>query len=261
MSRKSSSKLTPLKDAPWVFASPGQRSELRRVQEATNQTKGSESYSGRAQSLADNPAEAVKMLAEGVQGLVESMMTRGAPVWAMRESLVRKLEEGKLEACGVQSAPKQKRHLEVLPEHFFVDAKISWNGNNVTNFGVTYSAVRVRRRSSATPIALTEKVLKAPAADTPRVSDTTSSTERDSDDIQRQKPGPVSGAEEVISAYNELLRNGVLNESMTVKTIHKKLYPILKQNKSVFPNERGLAYSSIARHLLRHRRVSLKLSS
>ena len=76
----------------------------------------------------------------------------------MREHLLQKLREGKLEACGVESAPNQKRHLEVLPEHFFVDAKIKWDGNKVTNFGVTYSAVRVRRpiASEATPKAIEE---------------------------------------------------------------------------------------------------------
>jgi len=93
----------------------------------------------------ENPAEAVKLMFESVGDLVEDMRTRSAPEWAMQESLAQKLREGKLEACGVQSVPKQKRHLEVIPEHFFVDAKLNWDGNKVTNFGVTYSAVRVRR--------------------------------------------------------------------------------------------------------------------
>jgi hypothetical protein len=71
--------------------------------------------------------------------------------------------------------------------------------------------------------------------------------------MKRQKPGPVSGADEVISAYSELLRNGALNENMTVKVIHRKLYPILRKNKDVFPKERGLTYATIARHLRMHR--------
>jgi hypothetical protein len=199
------------------------------------------------------------MLAQGLSDAMEDLRTRSAPAWAMQESLVRKLQEGKLEACGVQSAPKQERQLEVLPEHFFVDAKISWNGNKVTNFSVTYSAVRVRQRSSATPQAFTEKALKAPSVATPLIS-AASTTEQDPEDMQRQKPGPVSGAEEVIAAYETLLREGVLNENMTVKTIYKKLHRILKQNKMFFPNERGLTYPSIARHILRYRREKSKFS-
>jgi hypothetical protein len=165
-----------------------------------------------------------------------------------------------LEACGVQSAPKQKRQLEVLPAHFFLDAKISWNRNKVTNFGVTYSAVTVRRRSSAAPRASTEKALFGPLVDVPRNS-VTASTEQEPNEIQRRNPGPVSGAEEVIAAYNALLRNGVLKEGMTITTIHKKLYPILRKNKTVFPNERGLAYSSIARHLHKYLTANSKFSS
>jgi hypothetical protein len=110
-----------------------------------------------------NPAEAFKLVAEGVENIVESLRIWSAPELAMREHLLQKLREGKLEACGVQSTPKQRRDLEVLPEHFFVDAKINWDGNKVTNFGVTYSAVRVRQRSSVTSQASTEKALNAPA--------------------------------------------------------------------------------------------------
>jgi hypothetical protein len=106
-------------------------------------------------------------------------------------------------------------------------------------------------------MALTEKALKAPAVDMPRISVTTT-TVQDSNEIQRQKPGPVSGAEEVISAYNELLRDGVLNESMTVKTIHRNLYPILRKNKQAFPKERGLTYATIARHLRMYRDENCK---
>jgi hypothetical protein len=126
----SSSKLVPLKNAPWAFASPRQRSEWRRAQESSNQTERIRSYS---QSLPDDPAEAIKMAGLRFSDILEVIGTRSAPKWAMNESLVRKLQQGKLEACGVQSAPKQKRQLETLPEHFFVDAKISWNGNKVTN--------------------------------------------------------------------------------------------------------------------------------
>jgi hypothetical protein len=192
------------------------------------------------------------MVSQGITDILEGIGTRSAPEWRAQESLVGKLQAGKFEACGVQSAPKQKRQLEVLPEHFFVDAKISWGENKVTNFGVTYRAVRLRRRSSRPLLASAEKARKAPAVGPPLIS-AAPSTDQDPEDMQRQKPGPVSGADEVISIYNELLRNGALKENMTVKVIHRKLYPILKKNKDVFPKERGLTYATIARHLRMHR--------
>jgi hypothetical protein len=258
--RMSSSKWIPLRDAPWAFASPRQRREWRRAHEPSNQTEKSGSYSALAQSLPDDPADAIKAVIQPLSDILEDIRIKSAPEWAAQESLVRKLIEGKyFEVRGVQSAPRQKRQLEVLPEHFFVDAKISWGENKVTNFGVTYSAVMVRRRSSGASLALAGRALKGPAVETPLIS-AAPSTEQDPEDTQRQKPGPVSGAEEVIAAYETLLREGVLNENMTVKTIYKKLHRILKQNKIVFPNERGLTYPSIARHILRYRREKSKFS-
>ena len=215
----------------------------------------------------ENLAEAFKILGEAFSAMQTDMRIRSEPLWAMQKSLMQKLEAGKLEACGVQSAPKQKRQLEVIPEHFFVDAKINWDGNKVTNFGVTYSAVRVRRRSSVTSRVSTEKALNA-SADVPSKTLTepaergtseanaspvdapssvhTKPAEQETREAQRRKPGPPSAAEEVISAYNQLLQKGVLKENMTVVEKYEKLFPVLKK---IFPNERGLAYSSIARHL------------
>jgi len=65
----------------------------------------------------------------------------------------------------------------------------------------------------------------------------------------------------VIAAYRQLLQKGVLKEGMTVKEMYIKLLPILKMNSKIFPNERGLAYSSIARHLRPYLRGFTKLSS
>jgi hypothetical protein len=252
--RMSSSKWIPLRDAPWAFASPRQRREWRHAHEPSHQTEKSGSYSALVQSLPDDPAEAIKVLSQPLNDILEDIRIKSAPEWAAQESLVRKLIEGKShEVRGVQSAPKQKRQLEVLPEHFWVDARISWGENKVTNFGVTYGAVMVRRRSSVTPLALAERGLKGPAVETPLISAAPSTEQDDPEDMQRQKPGPVSGADEVISIYNELLSNGTLNENMTVKVIHRKLYPILRKNKDVFPKERGLTYATIARHLRMHR--------
>jgi hypothetical protein len=63
----------------------------------------------------------------------------------MQEFLLQKLQEGKLQACGVQFAPKQLRELDIIPAHFFRRAKIDWAEDKITNFGATYGVVQVRR--------------------------------------------------------------------------------------------------------------------
>jgi hypothetical protein len=136
-------KLISLENAPWAFAPPRLRNErfraAERADEAAKSSKwGSKPTSGKA-------AETFESFAKGLGEIVEDLRIRSAPELAMRQHLLKKLREGKLEACGVQFAPKQKSQLESIPEHFFVDAKINWNGNKVTNFGVTYTAVRVQR--------------------------------------------------------------------------------------------------------------------
>jgi hypothetical protein len=154
---------------------------------------------------------------EGFGNIVEDLRFRAAPEWAMQESVLQKLREGKLEASGVQSAPKQKRQLEVIPEHFSVDAKINWDGNKVTNFRATYSAVRVRRRSFVAPrrplnppTDVASSVLITPAGqetgeanpvhpDALGGAPTAPATQENSQ-VQRRKPGPQSAAEEVIAA-------------------------------------------------------------
>jgi hypothetical protein len=187
----------------------------------------------------------------------------------MRESLLQRLRDGNLEACGVQLPPKQVHELEVLPAHFFMQAKINWDGNKVTNFGVTYNAVQVRRRPlvPGASVAKTLNVstdLSSDAVEKPTAPKTGEATTNPADPqsgglkrladqergaADRQRPGPPSGASAVIAAFNQLLQKGVLREGMTVKEIYNKLLPDLKRNSKIFPNGRGLAYSSIARHL------------
>jgi hypothetical protein len=58
-----------------------------------------------------------------------------------------------------------------------------------------------------------------------------------------------------------MLLKGDVKQGMTIKAIYQKLLPILERNTTVFPNGRGLAYSSIARHLRQHLTASLKFSS
>jgi hypothetical protein len=217
-----------------------------------------------------NPAETFKLVAESVGNLVESWRIWSAPELAMREHLLKKLRDGQLEACGVQSAPKQMRELEVLPRHFFIDAKINWDGNKVTNLGVTYGIVQVRRRSSVTSQASTQKTLNVTAdasrsalakpsgRETGNVNTTSADThtraltppmDRESTEEQRRKPGPLLGEAAVIAAYKQLLQRENLREGITRKEIYKKLLPDLRLHSTIFPNGRGLAYSSIARHL------------
>jgi hypothetical protein len=279
-------KLIPLKDAPWVFAAQRLRSEWQRAQEAPSSSKTSKFNSASPELIerlaSENPAEAFKIVAESVGNIMEDMKFRSASEWLMQESLLEKLRDAKLEAWGVESAPQRKRELEMLPPHFFMDAKISWNRNTVTSLGATYSAVQVRRHSSASSRATTEKALNALAhvpnsaptkpADqetgeanaTPTRAQKTALTQPAGQEIgetHRQKPGPPSGAEEVVAAYYLMLRKGDVKQGMTIKAIYQKMRPVLERNTTMFPNGRGLAYSTIARHLRPHLTASLKFSS
>jgi hypothetical protein len=279
-------KLIPLKDAPWVFASQRLRSEWRQAQEAPSSSKTSKLNSASPELIkklaSENPAEAVKIVAESVGNIMEDMRFKFAPEGVMQESLLEKLRDGKLEAWGVESAPERKRELEMLPPHFFMDARISWNRNTVTSLGTTYSAVQVRRRSSAASQVTTEKALSAASnlpsgllgkhasqetgeangiPTRPRQRALTPPAGQETGEAQRQKPGPPSAVEEVIAAYELMLQKGDIEEGMTIKAIYQKLLPVLKRNSTMFPNGRGLAYSSIARHLRSHLTGSLRFSS
>jgi hypothetical protein len=269
-------KLIPLKDAPWAFASQRLRNEWFRARKAAKTLRKTPTSPKKIPDLTpENAAEAFKLFAKGIAEWAEEGRVRSAPQWAMQDSLLQKLREGNLEACGVQFAPKQLRELEIIPEHFFVDAKINWDGNKVRNLGVTYGIVQVRRRSSVTSQVTTEKALNVTAdasrsalarpagRDTGNVNATladaqtralTLPADHESAEAQRRKPGPPSGEPEVIAAFNQLLQKGILREGMTVKEIYNKLLPDLKLNLKIFPNGRGLAYSSIARHLRPHLR-------
>ena len=256
-------KLVPLKDAPWAFASQRLRDEWQQAQDAGSSSKTSQSNSPSPELIkklaSENPAEAFKIVADSVGNIVEGIKVRSAPELAMQESLLEKLRDGKLEAWGVESAPQRKRELEMLASHFFMDAKISWNRNTVTSLGTTYSAVQVRRPSvvdagrsrlealSTFPTAPASTFAKPPPA-LP-------------EDGSRRKPGPPSAAEEVIAAYDRMLQKGEIKKGMTVKAIYQRLLPVLARNSTMFPNGRGLAYSSIARHLRQHLTTPLKFSS
>jgi hypothetical protein len=144
-----------------AFAPRRLRNERLRAAESADEAAKSAGWGSKPTS--ENPAETFKLLAEGFGEIIEDIKIRSAPELAMREHLLKKLREGKLEACGVQSAPKQMRELEIIPRHFFIDAKINWNGNKVTNLGVTYRIVQVRRRSSAISEVTTEVALNVTA--------------------------------------------------------------------------------------------------
>jgi hypothetical protein len=277
-------KLIPLKNAPWAFASQRLRNAWQRAQDAPSSPKATRLNPGSTDSfrelINENPAEAVKQMAEGFNGIIEDLRLRSIPEEAMQTSLADKLREGKLEAWGVETAPERKRELEMLPPHFFMDAKISWSKNSVTNLGATYSAVQIRRRPSATSQVTTDKAPNATIdistsilsqlAD-PGVGELAATdfqgralkgpAEHERGDGPRLKPGPPSGAEVVIAAYEELQRTGALKDGMTIADIHRKLVRVLTPNTEAFPNGRGLAYASIARHLRPHLTGLSKFSS
>jgi hypothetical protein len=102
----------------------------------------------RKKRASENPAEVPKAMFETFNEIIKGLKNWSAPELAMAASLLEKLQEGKLEAFGVQSAPKQSHEFETIPSHFFLDAKINWEENKLTNFGVTYKAIRVRRPSN-----------------------------------------------------------------------------------------------------------------
>jgi hypothetical protein len=68
----------------------------------------------------------------------------------------------------------------------------------------------------------------------------------------RRKSGPPSGGPEVIETFERMLKSGELEEGMTIKEMWRAMRPVLARNAAAFPNRRGLAYSSIARHLRSH---------
>jgi hypothetical protein len=255
-----------------AFASQRLRNEWFRAQKApssSNSKLNPDSTELLKKQTPEILAEALKVLGEAFSAMQTDMRVRSELLQAMQKSLVRKLEVGRLEACGVQSAPKQRRNLEVLQKHFFADAKINWAENKVTNFGVTYGSVRVGRSSSVTPRVSTEKALdtrgiSSSALPEPAIQKTgeahatptdaqiraiTPPADHESAEAQRRKPGPLSGKAAVIAAYNQLLQNGVLREGITLKEIYKKLHSELRKNSEIFPNGRGLSYPSIVRHL------------
>jgi hypothetical protein len=156
-SRTISTKLILLENAPWAFAPQRLRKERFRAAERADEAFKSSRW--KSKPTPENADESFKLIAEGFREIIEENVIRSAPVLAMREHLLKKLREGKLEAWGVQSAPKQTRELEIIPCHFFINGKINWNGNKVTSFGVTYGVVQVRRRSSMTSQVTAERVL------------------------------------------------------------------------------------------------------
>ena len=244
-----------IEDAPWAFASQRLRIAWQRAQDAPSSSKTSKldpaSTDAFKKLATENPAEAFKQMAEGFNEMIEDLQLRSVPELAMQMSLVDKLRAGKLEAWGVESAPERKRELEILPSHFFMDAKISWSKNSVTNLGATYGAVQVRRRPSTTSRVTTDKASSAPidisTSILPQpadqgVGETTAAdfqgralplpAGQEREEGPRQ-PGPPSGAAAVIAAYEELRRTGAIRDRMPISDIHRKLVRLLKPNTKV----------------------------
>jgi hypothetical protein len=210
--------LIPLKDAPWACASKRLRSARYAAQEASGKSKKSQLSSTELESIRKNPAEASEFMLETFNEIVERFKKWSAPELAMAASLLQKLQEGKLEAFGVQTAPKQSREFERIPSHFFLDAKIDWHGNKLTNFGVTYGPARVRRRpvaSEATPKAIEEGPLQSRAR------------------------GRPSKTPEVERAINDLLEKGVALAKIprpdAYKAVRKAASELKYNTEMVFP--------------------------
>jgi hypothetical protein len=164
-------KFVPLRIARWTFASKRLRTARYAVQEASEKSKKSQlaELEGRKKRASQNPAEVSKVMLDTFNDIAEGLKKWSAPELAMEVSLLEKLQDGKLQAFGVQSAPKQSREFETIPSHFFLDAKINWSGNKLTNFGVTYTAVRIRPpiAGEAAPKAIEEEPVPSGARGRP----------------------------------------------------------------------------------------------
>ena len=136
MTRMAPSKLIPLKDAPWTFASKRLRSARYAVREASrkSQKRRLAEFEARKKRLSENPAEMSTIMLESFNEIRGELKNLSALEAAMEASLLEKLHEGKLEAFGVQTAPKQSREFDTIPSHFFLGCVDEFWRNDV--FGI-----------------------------------------------------------------------------------------------------------------------------
>ena len=171
----------------------------------------------------------------------------------MELELLNMLADGKLTALAIrEGSPLGEGPVQVPPYLFPTHAgdlpKVDWDTSSINSAGHSFVSVRVLREKAPNALGTPTPPPKQHAEETPL-------------NQPRRKPGPLSGAEEVIAAFNRMLQKGEVKEGMTTKAIYRKLLPNLKLNSTTFPNGRGLSYASIARHLHSHRIGHPKFSS
>jgi len=134
-------KLVSLREAPERFAS---RRLLRELDEALARPPPRRTKINELEGT-----DGLRVAAKRMSRISEWLRMRAEPFVEMQKELLRKLHESKLEAWGVQSGPEQKRELERIPSHFFLDPQVKWSRNIVSNHGVTYYGVGVCRSRRA----------------------------------------------------------------------------------------------------------------
>ena len=241
-------KLIPLKDAPWAFASQRLRIAWQRAQHAPGSPKASKINPASTDAIrklaTEDPAKAVKQVAESITAVIDDLRIRSVPEEVMQGSLLEKLRDGSLEAWGVETAPERKRDLEMLPPHFFLDARISWTRNIVTSLGATYGAVQVRRRLPTIPKEATKRSLNASAdSSTSGASLLTQSAHTTSvnTDMQSHTPSPLASKR----IENGPLPSGARGRPSKTPEIEHSIDTLLEKGVALAKMPRPKAYGAV----------------
>jgi hypothetical protein len=236
-------KLIPLKNAPWAFASQRLRTAWRRAQHAPGSPKASTPNPASTDAIrklaTEDPAEAVKQVAESITAVIDDLRIRSVPEEVMQGSLLEKLRDGSLEAWGVETAPDRKRDLEMLPPHFFLDARISWTRNIVASLGATYGAVQVRRRSSTIPAETTASAESSTSGGS-LLTQSAHKTSGDTD-LQSHTPSPLASKR----IENGPLPSGARGRPSKTPEIEHSIDTLLEKGVALAKMPRPKAYAAV----------------
>ena len=178
------------------------------------------------------PEIALEQFIDGLNAISKQHLKRSEPRRAMEESLQQKLLAGKLQAFGLRLKPNIGTRNERIPANLFSNIYgIKWHRNLLESSGQKFEAIFVCRvAENSTPII---PILDESQSTVPVV----------------KSSGPKSAKPIIEQLYEKMKENGHFKNCPTKKAIWNKMIPTLSKDTVNFPNGRGLAYSSIARHL------------
>ena len=137
----------------------------------------------------------------------------------------------KLIAIGIRESPPASAPIEIVPNHLFnTDSEIDWYKGQLKFSDIRFVQIRI-----TDVVEYPRKLLN--------------SNNNDALDNPIKKSGPKSAGDFIREEYARMSAEGRFAGCKTTKSIHNIMQPILERNKAKFPNGRGLAYSSFARHL------------